>query len=147
MSDQSEGAPLAPDAPRVLVSNRQALPVDEAELVQVATRALVGEGVDGGELSVSLVELDEMEHLHVRYLGEPGPTDVLSFPMDEDDLLGDVVLCPAFARRAGDDVAAELRLLVAHGVLHLLGYDHEAEGDRRAMWDLQERYAGTAVRP
>jgi probable rRNA maturation factor len=74
-------------------------------------------------------------------MGEPGPTDVLSFPMDEDGLIGDVVVCPVVAAANNPDAEGELRLLVAHGVLHLLGYDHEEEEDRRVMWERQERYA------
>jgi probable rRNA maturation factor len=74
-------------------------------------------------------------------MGEEGATDVLSFPMDEDGLLGDVVIAPAEAARNNPDVEAELRLLVAHGVLHLLGYDHEEEAERRVMWGKQALYS------
>jgi probable rRNA maturation factor len=99
---------------------------------------------------VSFVTEDEMAGLHARYLGEEGATDVLSFEQDSDDgLIGDVVICPAFAARttsaAGPDVDAELRLLLVHGVLHLLGYDHEAEDDRARMWARQESYSGVRV--
>jgi probable rRNA maturation factor len=99
------------------------------------------------------VEDAEIEELHVRFMGEPGPTDVLSFPLDPDDVdergmrvLGDVVIAPAVAARiAPGDPAAELRLLVVHGVLHLLGYDHEEDADRAEMWARQERYSGVRV--
>jgi probable rRNA maturation factor len=94
------------------------------------------------------VEEPEIEDLHVRYMDEPGSTDVLSFPLDdvgEDGrrLLGDVVIAPAVAARnnAGDP-DAELRLLLVHGILHLLGYDHEADAEKAAMWARQERYSG-----
>jgi probable rRNA maturation factor len=127
----------------VLVSNRQESPVDEVTLAALAERTLVAEGRPGVELSLSFVGEEEMADLHVRYMDEPGPTDVLSFPMDEDGLLGDVVVCPAEAARNNPDVAAELRLLVVHGVLHLLGYDHEADDDRRAMWAKQDAYVGS----
>jgi probable rRNA maturation factor len=95
---------------------------------------------------VLLVDITSMEHLHVTWMQEPGPTDVLAFPMDELDdrtrddfpaptLLGDVVLCPevaaAQARTAGHDTEVELHLLCTHGVLHLLGFDH-AEPDEEA---------------
>jgi probable rRNA maturation factor len=126
----------------ILVSNRQDLAVDESDLASVAELALTSEGYEKGELSLSFVTPEEMTHLHVRYMGEEGPTDVLSFPMDEDGLLGDVVVCPAEAARNNPDLAAELRLLVAHGVLHLLGYDHEDEAERRSMWVKQEAYSG-----
>ena len=132
-----------PSTMSVLVSNRQESPVDEATLAALAERTLVAEGRVGVELSLSFVGEEEMTDLHVRYMDEPGPTDVLSFPMDEDGLLGDVVVCPAEAARNNTDVDAELRLLVVHGVLHLLGYDHEADDDRRAMWAKQDAYVGS----
>jgi probable rRNA maturation factor len=125
----------------VLVSNRQTALVNERDLVGVAERTLVGEGRVEGELSLSFVTSEEMADLHATYMGEEGPTDVLSFPMDEDGLLGDVVIAPAEAARNNPDVEAELRLLVAHGVLHLLGYDHEEEAERRVMWGKQALYS------
>jgi probable rRNA maturation factor len=115
--------------------------VDESDLVTVAERTLAGEGRREGELSLSLVTPEEMSDLHATYMGEEGPTDVLSFPMDEDGLLGDVVICPAEAARNNPDLAAELRLLVAHGVLHLLGYEHDEEEQRRVMWAKQAVYS------
>jgi probable rRNA maturation factor len=142
MNDDPAPSSRPEDDLHVAVSNRQDLPVDEDELIDAALRTLRGEGVGRGELALSLVGPEEMEDLHVRYLDEPGPTDVLSFPMDEDDLIGDVVICPAVAAQARQDLAAELRLLVTHGVLHVLGHDHEDEDERRRMWDLQERYSG-----
>jgi probable rRNA maturation factor len=137
--------PKPGDAPSVLVSNRQAIPLDEEELVSLARRVLVGEGVSQGELSLSFVDAKEMADLHKRYMDEPGPTDVLSFPLGEDGLLGDVVVCPEQAEKNNPDVTAELRLLVVHGVLHLLGYDHQEDLDRAEMWARQERYSGTRV--
>ena len=128
--------------PTVLVSNRQDLPVADAALSQLAGRTLEAEGVADGELSLSFVTDEEMADLHERYMGEPGPTDVLSFPMGEDALLGDVVVCPREATRNNPDLGSELRLLVIHGILHLLGYDHEDEEDRRVMWAKQEEYLG-----
>jgi len=130
----------------VLVSDRQSGAVDGPGLARLAAAVLAAEGRDDDELSLSFVTEDEMADLHVRYLGEAGPTDVLSFPLDEDGLLGDVVVCPAVAARANPaDPGAELRLLVVHGVLHLLGYDHEADEERAAMWERQERYSGVTV--
>ena len=108
------------------------------------------------ELSVLCVDPDYMASLHERWMGEKGPTDVLAFPMDELDtargpdehepgptLLGDVVLCPEYARRgaraAGHSLAAELELLTVHGVLHLLGYDHAEPEEEQEMFGLQAR--------
>ena len=122
------------------------MPVNEKELAELAARTLAAEGRTDGELSLSFVSPEEIEALHVRYMDEPGPTDVLSFPMDEEGLLGDVIVCPAEAAKNNPDVQAELRLLVVHGVLHLLGYDHQEDQDRAAMWSRQERYSGVKTR-
>jgi probable rRNA maturation factor len=94
-----------------------------------------------------------MADLHERYMHEPGPTDVLSFPLDEDDrtedgrrVLGDVVIAPAVAATNNPaDPTAEVQLLLVHGILHLLGYDHEEDGERAEMWARQERYSGVKV--
>jgi probable rRNA maturation factor len=137
-----------PDRPIVDLLNRQGLAADLEALADLARRTLRQEGVTDAELSVSLVPEAEIEDLHRRYLDEPGPTDVLSFPQDDEGdtngprMLGDVVICPAVAARQNPDLQAELRLLLVHGILHLLGYDHEREEDRRVMWDRQEAYAG-----
>lgn len=139
-----------PDSsPRILLDDRQSIPQDEPALIAVARDVLVQEGRPRVELSVSLVEREEMAALHERYLGEPGPTDVLSFPQDEEagdgmELLGDVVICPAVAaEQVGGE--SEIRLLLVHGILHLLGYDHETDEDRAEMWKRQERYSGVAL--
>jgi probable rRNA maturation factor len=129
----------------VVLSDRQDLPADERSLTELARRTLQAERAGAVELSISLVGTEEMAELHRRYLGDAEPTDVLSFTMDEDGLLGDVVICPAVAREQNPDLDSELRLLLVHGILHLLGYDHEDEGDRREMWERQERYSGVAV--
>lgn len=111
----------------------------------------------GAELSVLLVDEATMTDLHQRWMDLPGPTDVLSFPMDElrpprDDqeppegLLGDVVLCPTVAERqagfAGHPMRMELGVLLTHGILHLLGYDHAEPEEERLMFGLQRRLLG-----
>jgi probable rRNA maturation factor len=93
-----------------------------------------------------------MEQLHVQWMDEPGPTDVLSFPMDElrpgtEDaptpagLLGDVVLCPQVAESqavaAKHSTLEELLLLTTHGILHLLGFDHAEPDEEREMFGIQ----------
>jgi len=128
----------------VLVDDRQDLAVDTDAVVDLALRCLRGEDA-AGELSLSFVTLEEMADLHERYMHEQGPTDVLSFPQDEDGLLGDVVICPAYAARNNDDLDVEIRLLVVHGILHLLGHDHEEDGERAVMWAKQESYTGVRV--
>lgn len=130
------------DRPTVVISDRQAVPADHDALADLARSTLDQEGAGPVELSVSLVSADEMAELQVKYAGESGPTDVLSFTMDEEGLLGDVVICPEVAAKQSPDLSAELRLLLVHGILHLLGYDHQEEEERNAMWKRQERYSG-----
>jgi probable rRNA maturation factor len=135
------------------------MPVDELRLVAVARHVLDSLRIHPlAELSILLVDEGEMTVLHERWMDEPGPTDVLSFPMDElrpgrvdvdpeegDDpgLLGDVVLCPAVAqkqaREAGHPTQDELELLCTHGILHLLGYDHAEPTEEREMFGLQRQ--------
>jgi probable rRNA maturation factor len=139
--------------PLIALDDRQGDAVDLEGLMTLARATLLGEGIEDAELSISLVTEDEMAGLHERYLHEAGPTDVLSFPLDdeagEDGLrqLGDVVIAPVIAARNNpDDPAAELRLLLVHGILHLLGHDHMDDGERAEMWARQERYSGVRVR-
>jgi probable rRNA maturation factor len=139
--------------PLIALDDRQGDAVDLEGLMALARTTLLGEGIEDAELSISLVTEDEMAGLHERYLHEAGPTDVLSFPLDdeagEDGLrqLGDVVIAPVIAARDNpDDPAAELRLLLVHGILHLLGHDHMDDGERAEMWARQERYSGVRVR-
>jgi probable rRNA maturation factor len=106
------------------------------------------------ELSVVLLDEAAMEALHRQWMDEPGPTDVLSFPMDElrpprdgeesePGLLGDVVICPEVARRqamaAGHSSQEEMLLLTTHGILHLLGFDHAEPAEEVEMFGLQRR--------
>ena len=139
---------LESDGLRILISNRQERPVYEEGLRALARDTMRGEGIERAELSVSFVEQDEIAGLHERFMDEPGPTDVLSFPLDDIDedgvrLLGDVVVAPAEAERNNPgDPEAELRLLLVHGILHRRGYDHEDDGARTRMWERQARYRG-----
>lgn len=141
----------AGDHPAILISNRQAVPLDEPGLTALARGTLTGEGMERSELSVSFVDEEEMADLHLRYMDEPGPTDVLSFPLDDLDadgvrVLGDVVIAPAVAARNNPEhTEDEMRLLLVHGILHLLGYDHEDDDERARMWARQERYSGVKV--
>jgi probable rRNA maturation factor len=139
------------------IANESGVAVDEPSIVAAARFALDRMQVSRlAELSVMLVGLDVMAELHERYLDLPGPTDVMAFPMDELDsarrpdapdpgptLLGDLVLCPQFARdqahKAGHSLMDELHLLTVHGVLHLLGYDHAEPAEEREMFTLQKR--------
>lgn len=120
--------------------------------------ANVGMGPDV-ELSISFADESTMAELHERWLDLPGPTDVLSFPMDElvepradqtvpDGILGDIVICWPVAQRqalqAGHATAQEVEVLLTHGVLHLLGNDHAEPQEAKAMFarqaDLLQQY-------
>jgi probable rRNA maturation factor len=95
-----------------------------------------------------------MERLHIEWMDEPGPTDVLSFPMDElrpgtaaqpspAGVLGDIVICPQVAdeqaKKAGHSIGDEMLLLATHGLLHLLGYDHAEPEEEQEMFSLQRQ--------
>jgi probable rRNA maturation factor len=151
------------------IANESGTDVDEAGLAAMARYVLGELHIHPlAELSVLLVDEKVMAGLHERWMGEPGPADVLAFPMDElrppippqlggsrgdrespdgaepsPALLGDVVLCPQVAaeqaREAQHSVADELELLCTHGLLHLLGYDHADADERATMFSLQDK--------
>lgn len=135
------------------INNESGIAADEAAL-----QRLVGFALDqlhvhpDAELGIVLVDEAAMEQLHVQWMDEPGPTDVLSFPMDElrpgteetmtpAGLLGDIVLCPQVAvgqaEAAGHGLIDELILLTCHGLLHLLGFDHAEPEEEREMFGIQ----------
>lgn len=101
------------------------------------------------ELSVTFVDDQEMEELHIKWMDEPGTTDVLSFPMDMPEgrgdavTLGDIVIDPIVAAQqaqsAGHSVNHEIYILATHGLLHILGYDHADRDEEKVMFDLQEK--------
>jgi len=135
------------------INNESGVEVDEAAILRLATFALDQMHVHPeAELAIVLVDEGAMEQLHVQWMDEPGPTDVLSFPMDElrpgteEDptpagLLGDIVLCPQVAAgqavTAGHSTLDELLLLTTHGVLHLLGFDHAEPDEKAEMFGIQ----------
>jgi probable rRNA maturation factor len=147
------------------IANESGVAVDEVALAAVARYVLDQLRIHPlAELSVLLVDEAAMTDLHMKWMDEPGPTDVLSFPMDElrppslggaqgtrvgaeqsgpePGLLGDVVLCPkvaaAQAQQAGHSTQRELELLCVHGILHLLGYDHADPEEEAEMFGLQD---------
>lgn len=139
------------------VSNESGLDVSEEELISVARFVIRKMDVNpGAELSMVLLDTNAMADLHMRWMDLPGPTDVMSFPMDElepggrpdapdpgPSMLGDIVLCPQFAAKqaeaAGHSLGHELALLTVHGVLHLLGYDHAEPEEEKEMFALQRQ--------
>jgi probable rRNA maturation factor len=105
------------------------------------------------ELAITLIDEERMTDLHVEWMDEPGPTDVLSFPMDElrsadageapeQGVVGDIAMCPAVAAvqaiERGRSLDAELQFLMTHGFLHLIGYDHGEPDEQATMFDLQD---------
>ncbi len=135
------------------ISNESGFAVDETVLLRLMEHNLSELHVSAdADVAILLVDEGAMEALHVQWMDEPGPTDVLSFPMDElrpgtEDmptpagLLGDIVLCPQVAETqaaaAKHSTVDELILLTTHGLLHLLGFDHAEPEEKREMFGLQ----------
>ena len=135
------------------INNESAMAVDEVRVLALATFALDYMHLHPDtDLAIVFVDEPAMEVLHIQWMDEPGPTDVLSFPMDElrpgsegqltpAGLLGDLVVCPpvaaAQAEVAGHETINEILLLTTHGVLHLLGFDHAEPDEEKEMFGLQ----------
>jgi probable rRNA maturation factor len=131
------------------ITNRSGVAAPEGEIESLLTF-----GIDymdlhpDCELSVTFVDDKEMEELHIKWMDEPGTTDVLSFPMDmpegKDDAvtLGDIVIDPIVAAKqaeaAGHSTNYEIFILASHGLLHILGYDHADKDEEKVMFELQE---------
>ncbi|MDR0847522.1 MAG: rRNA maturation RNase YbeY [Propionibacteriaceae bacterium] len=130
------------------VTNESGEEVDEKELIRLARFALDALHIHpDAELSITLVDEETMAAYHEKFLDEPGPTDVMSFPMDElhpgveggerpNGVLGDIVLCPSVTSKQAAQFKRtpeqEQDYLLIHGLLHLLGFDH-AEPDEKAI--------------
>ena len=134
----------------ILFENASAVPCPEAELTALAAHAMEYMNLDSRlELSILAVDEGEMERLHLEWMDEPGPTDVLSFPMDlpekKGDIvtLGDIVIAPAVAEKqaltAGHSTESEIYILAVHGLLHILEYDHADPDEEKVMFALQEK--------
>lgn len=136
------------------ISNETEFDIDQAKVLEIASFALDRMKIHpGAELAIMFIDEPAMEQLHIQWMEEPGPTDVLSFPMDElrpgteseptpAGLLGDIVICPSVAKRqaeaAGHETIAEILLLTTHGVLHLLGFDHAEPDEEKEMFGIQK---------
>ena len=143
------------------VDERFTAQVDEAQLIAVAEQTLAAAGKNSGELTIVITDNETVQQLNAEYRGIDAPTDVLSFASQEtvpdspqlalpaevaatlDAYLGDILIAYPYAEQQaaqyGNSVAAELRLLTVHGVLHLLGYDHGTPAEEAAMWAQQEQ--------
>ena len=137
----------------VELNNESGVEVDQPRVLALATYAPDYMNIHpDADLAISFTDEATMEKLHIEFMDEPGPTDVLSFPMDElrpgtpEDmtpagLLGDIVVCPTVAERqavtAGHETINEILLLTTHGILHLLGFDHAEPDEEKEMFGLQ----------
>lgn len=137
------------------VTNESSHQVDLDLIRQLAEHAIRRlELHPGVELGVTFIDVEPMTELHVKWMDEPGPTDVLSFPMDElrpgsssdpegEGILGDIVVCPEVASQqadlAGHRLVDEILWLVAHGILHLVGFDHAEPDEEKEMFTLQRQ--------
>ena len=135
------------------VNNETGVAIDAAEFAALADHVLRVMHVNPrAELSILFIDPEPMAELHERWLDLPGPTDVMSFPMDElrpgtpdhetpAGTLGDIVVCPQVAAKqalqAGHSAVEEMLLLTTHGILHLLGYDHAEPQEKEEMFALQ----------
>ena len=135
------------------INNESAVEVDTTRVLNLARFALEALRIHPkSELAIVFVDEPAIEKLHIEWMDEPGPTDVLSFPMDElrpgvegiasePGLLGDIVVCPQVAAAqavvAGHSTSNEICMLTTHGILHLLGFDHAEPDEEREMFGLQ----------
>jgi len=137
------------------LNNESGVELDTERLIKLAAFALDALRIHPeAELSIVLVDEQTMSAYHEKFMGEPGPTDVLSFPMDElrapepDEeppigLLGDIVLCPTVTAAQAPDTGrtpeAEADYLLVHGLLHLLGHDHAEPAEKAVMFGLNDK--------
>ncbi|HRD21304.1 MAG TPA: rRNA maturation RNase YbeY [Candidatus Nanopelagicus sp.] len=136
---------------KIDLENKTNYQLDEARLISLADFSLTKLGIHpDSELGIRIVNEIEMEELHQKWMNLSGATDVMSFPMDEikpdsasngPGIIGDIVLCPEFAAKNGkQSTDLEIELLTVHGVLHLLGFDHEEIEDELVMFKMQEDF-------
>ena len=132
------------------IENRSGQLAPESEVLKLMQFAIKELGLNSEcELTLAFINDEEMAQLHEKWMDLPGTTDVMSFPMDElkpndpePGILGDIVISPLVARaqadKAGHPYEHEVKILAAHGLLHLLGYDHQEPETEREMFALQE---------
>jgi probable rRNA maturation factor len=132
------------------VTNTSGQLVPATEITSLLTFALLELELNPEcEINVSFVNDDYMTELHIKWMDEPGTTDVLSFPMDMPEnpgdavTLGDIVISPFVAEQQaktqGHSTQHEIFILATHGLLHIIGYDHAEPAEEKIMFDLQEK--------
>ena len=141
----------------VTLNDQDDIVVDTSAWEALARQVLLDEGVGpDAELNLTFIGLDEMTTLNQTHMDEVGPTDVLSFPLEDDPLnaettpidgqprlLGDVLICPTVVNaQAQETPIDEMALMVVHGVLHILGMDHQVPDEAAAMQAAEQRHLG-----
>jgi len=132
------------------VTNTSGQLVPTTEITSLMTHAMNALQLNPDcDLNIAFVEDDYMTELHIKWMDEPGTTDVLSFPMDMPEepgqavTLGDIVISPvvaaAQALQQGHSTEHEIYILATHGLLHIIGYDHADTADEKIMFELQEK--------
>ena len=132
------------------ITNTSGQLVPSSELTSLITFAMAVLKLNSEcDLNVGFIDDDYMTELHIKWMDEPGTTDVLSFPMDmpetpgEAVTLGDIVISPVVAaqqaKSQGHSIEHEIFILATHGLLHILGYDHADKAEEKVMFDLQEK--------
>ena len=132
------------------VTNTSGQLVPTTEITSLMTHALDALELNPDcDLNIAFVDNDYMTELHIKWMDEPGTTDVLSFPMDmpeepgEAVTLGDIVISPVIAAaqalQQGHSTEHEIYILATHGLLHIIGYDHADTADEKIMFELQEK--------
>ncbi len=133
------------------IANNSGVECNEEQIIDIAAFTLDKMGIHpDSDLGITLVDEEEITKLHIQWMDLPGPTDVLSFPMDElkpfsasdgPGIIGDIVLCPQFAAKqaVSHSISDEISLLTVHGVLHLLGFDHAEPEEHKVMFALQDK--------
>lgn len=127
------------------INNLTSFRVDKKLFTGIAKKVLLGENRNREKMSLAFVSKKEMQKLNKKFRGKNKPTDVLSFKLKEGDCLGEIVICPEVvkenAKKFGTNFKKEIIKVFAHGIFHLLGYDHEkSEKEAEEMESKEEKY-------
>ena len=119
------------------INNLTNFAVDKKSFTQVAKKVLIGENRETKTISLAFVGPEEIKKLNKKFRNKNKPTDVLSFELNQDNSIGEIVICPEVVREKGEDIME----VFVHGILHLCGYDHEkSKKDAELMEQKQEKY-------
>jgi len=118
------------------INNLTKFKIDEKSFAQVAKKVLKGENRETETLSLAFIGKDEIKKLNKKFRQKNKATDVLSFNLKEENILGEVVICPEVVKEKKED----LKKVFIHGVLHLLGYDHEKSEKEAEEMEVKEDF-------